>query len=157
MSKPTPTADLVDQHGESLASCDTQFRQFGARSSFEGEVVTVRCHEDNALLKSVLGEPGHGKVLVVDGDGSVHCALVGDVIAALAASNGWEGVVVHGAVRDVTLLAGIDLGVKALGSNPRKSQKNGTGEHNVPVTFGGVVFTPGAHLVSDDDGVVVLP
>jgi regulator of ribonuclease activity A len=151
-----PTADLFDEHGETLTSCDTQFTQFGARSRFQGEIVTVRCHEDNALLKKVVGEPGHGKVVVVDGDGSVHCALMGDVMAGLAASNGWEGVVIHGAVRDVAALATLDIGIKALGSNPRKSSKHGTGQHNVPVSFGGAVFPPGARLVSDEDGVVVL-
>jgi regulator of ribonuclease activity A len=152
-----PTADLYDEHGEALTSCDTQLKQFGARSRFQGEIVTVRCHEDNALLKKVVGEPGHGKVVVVDGDGSVHCALMGDVMAGLAASNGWEGVVIHGAVRDVAALAKLDIGIKAVGTNPRKSSKHGTGQHNVPVSFGGAVFTPGAQLVSDEDGVVVLP
>ena len=152
-----PTADLYDDQGEALTSCDTQLRQLGARSRFQGEIATVRCHEDNALLKKVVGEPGHGKVVVVDGDGSVHCALMGDVMAGLAASNGWEGVVIHGAVRDVAALAKLDIGIKAVGSNPRKSSKHGTGQHNVPVSFGGAVFTPGAQLVSDEDGVVVLP
>ena len=152
-----PTADLVDEHGDALASCDTQLRQFGGRVRFQGEIVTVRCHEDNALLKTVLGGPGQGKVLVVDGDGSLHCALVGDVIAGLAVANGWEGLVIHGAVRDVAALAALDIGIKALGSNPRKGSKQGTGQHNVPVSFGGAVFAPGAQLVSDEDGVVVLP
>ena len=152
-----PTADLVDQHGDALGSCDLQLRQFGGRARFQGEIVTVRCHEDNALLKSVLGEPGRGKVLVVDGGGSLRCALVGDVIAGLAVSNGWEGIVIHGVVRDVAALGTLDIGLKALGSNPRKSSKQGTGERDVPVSFGGAVFAPGAQLVSDEDGVVVLP
>ena len=117
----------------------------------------MRCHEDNALLKSVLGEPGTGQVLVVDGGGFVHSALIGDMIGDLAARNGWEGVVMHGAVRDSALLAGLDLGVKALGTNPRKIGKTGAGERDVPVAFGGVIFVPGAALVSDEDGVVVLP
>ncbi len=157
MSDLVPTADLYDEHEEALASCDTQFRQFGGRARFQGEIVTVRCHEDNALLKEVLQGPGAGKVLVVDGDGSLHRALMGDMIAASAVANGWEGVIIHGVVRDSALLAGMDLGVKALGTNPRKSSKNRTGEHNVPVTFGGALFTPGAVVVSDEDGVVVLP
>ena len=151
------TADLVDQHGDALESCDLQLRQLGGRARFQGEIVTVRCHEDNALLKSVLGDPGRGKVLVVDGGGSLHRALVGDVIAGLAVSNGWEGIVIHGVVRDVAALGTLDIGVKALGSNPRKSSKQGTGERDVPVSFGGAVFAPGAQLVSDEDGVVVLP
>ncbi|WP_127125146.1 ribonuclease E activity regulator RraA [Georgenia sp. SYP-B2076] len=151
------TADLYDEHEESLQSCDTQLRQYGARASFAGTVVTIRCHEDNAMVKAVLAEPGEGRVLVVDGGGSVHTALMGDMIGASAVRNGWAGVVINGAVRDVALLGGLDLGIKALGSNPRKSSKIGAGERDVVVTFGGATFTPGAHLVSDDDGVVVLP
>jgi regulator of ribonuclease activity A len=157
MADITPTADLYDEHGEALASCDTQFRQYGGRTRFQGTVVTVRAHEDNALLKNVVAEPGHGKVVVVDADGSVHCAMLGDKMAARAAENGWEGLVIHGAIRDAAAVGRIDIGVKALGTNPRRSHKHGAGEVDVPVAFGGVVFLPGAHLVSDEDGVVVLP
>ena len=151
------TADLYDEYEEALDSCDLQFRQFGARSRFSGPAVTVRCHEDNALLKSVLSEPGEGRVLVVDGGGSLHRALMGDVIAGLAVANGWAGVVIHGAVRDVAVLRTLDLGIKALGSNPRKSTKTGAGERDLPVTFGGATFTSGLVVHSDDDGIVVLP
>jgi regulator of ribonuclease activity A len=157
MSDFTTTADLYDEHDAALASCDTQFRQFGARTRFQGEVVTVHCHEDNALLKKIVSEPGAGKVVVVDGDGSVHCAMMGDLMAEIARDNGWEGVIINGAVRDAVALATIDIGIKALGTNPRKSHKHGAGQQNVPVSFGGVVFTPGSHVVSDEDGVVVLP
>lgn len=150
------TADLYDEHEERLGSCDLQFRRFGARPAFTGRIVTVRCFEDNALLKSVLSEPGDGQVLVVDGGGSLHCALMGDVIAGIAAANRWEGVVVNGAVRDADALGGIDIGVKALGTNPRKSTKTGAGERDVVLTFGECDFTPGATLYSDADGVVVL-
>jgi len=153
----TPTADLVDGYGEALESCDTQLRQYGGRAMFEGEIVTIRCHQDNAMVKAVLAEPGEGKVLVVDGGGSVHTALMGDLIAASAVEHGWEGVVIHGAVRDTAALVELDLGVKALGSNPRKSSKTGAGERDVPVTFGEATFAPGAHLVSDGDGIVVIP
>jgi regulator of ribonuclease activity A len=157
MSEFPLTADLYDEHGDALASCDTQFRQYGGRTRFRGEVVTVRSHEDNALLKKVVGEPGHGKVVVVDGDASVHCAMLGDKMAELAASNGWEGLIINGAIRDAAAVARIDVGVKALGTNPRKSHKHGAGQVNVPVAFGGVVFHPGAQVVSDEDGVVILP
>lgn len=150
------TADLVDAFGERAQSCDVQLRQLGGRRMFEGPVATVRCHQDNALLKQVLSEPGRGRVLVVDGGGSLHCALVGDIIAGLAVDNGWEGLVVHGAVRDSVALAQLALGVKGLGTNPRKSTKTGTGERDVAVTFGSVTFRPGAHLYSDDDGIVVV-
>lgn len=151
------TADLYDEHEERLQSCDLQLRQYGGRRFFAGPIVTVRCREDNALVKEVLSTPGEGRVLVVDGGGSLHTALMGDLIAASAVQNGWAGVVINGAVRDVLELALLDLGIKALGSNPRRSEKTGAGDRDVTVSFGGATFTPGARLVSDDDGVVVLP
>lgn len=151
------TADLYDEYEERLQSCDLQLRQYGGRRVFAGPIATVRCFEDNALVKAVLGTPGEGRVLVVDGGGSLHTALMGDLIAGSAVANGWAGVVIHGAVRDVAALAELDLGVKALGSNPRKSAKTGAGERDAVVSFGGVSFQPGARLVSDDDGIVVLP
>src|SRR3954447_19748854 len=120
-----PTADLVDDIGPDVRSCDLQFRQYGGRSQFAGAITTVRCHQDNALLKSVLSEPGDGGVLVIDGGGSLHTALVGDLIADLARANGWAGMIVNGAVRDSAALRGIALGIKALGTNPRKSSKSG--------------------------------
>ena len=149
------TADLYDELGDALGSCDVQFRQYGGRARFHGRIVTVRCHEDNALLKSVVSEPGEGQVLVVDGGGSVHRALMGDVIATIAQGNGWAGVIINGAVRDVATLRTIDIGIKALGSNPRKSAKVGAGERDVPVSFGGCAFRPGADVFSDEDGIVV--
>ncbi|MFI6987655.1 ribonuclease E activity regulator RraA [Nonomuraea wenchangensis] len=149
------TADLYDEHGDQLDSCHLQLRQYGGRRAFSGRIATVRCHEDNALLKSVLSEPGEGHVLVVDGGGSLRAALMGDVIAGIAVASGWAGVVIHGAVRDVAALRDLDLGIKALGSNPRKSAKTGAGERDVPVTFGDAVFHPGAELFSDEDGILV--
>lgn len=157
MSAAIGTADLYDEYEEQLQSCDLQLRQYGGRRAFAGHIVTVRCREDNALVKQVLATPGEGRVLVVDGGGSLHTALMGDLIAASAVQNGWAGVVINGAVRDVAALAELDLGIKALGSNPRKSAKTGAGDRDVVVSFGGATFTPGARLVSDDDGVVVLP
>jgi regulator of ribonuclease activity A len=149
------TADLVDQRGVAVDSCDLQLRQYGGRQAFWGRIRTVRCHEDNALVKQVLSEPGDGQVLVVDGGGSLHTALIGDVIARSALDNGWAGVVIHGAVRDVATLRTLDLGIKALGSNPRKSTQAGAGEIDVDVVFGGVRFIPGKELFSDEDGIVV--
>jgi regulator of ribonuclease activity A len=151
------TADLYDQYGEALQSCELQFRQFGGRSAFSGPAVTVRCFHDNALLKSVLSEPGEGRVLVVDGGGSLHTALMGDLIAGLAVTNGWAGAVINGAVRDVAALRTLDLGIKALGSNPRKSAKTGAGDRDVPVSFGGITIRPGDTLTSDEDGIVIQP
>ncbi|MEZ0339468.1 ribonuclease E activity regulator RraA [Mycobacterium sp. pV006] len=153
--QPRPTADLVDEIGPDVRSCDLQFRQFGGRTEFAGRITTVRCFQDNALLKSVLSEPGDGGVLVIDGSGSLHTALVGDVIAELARSNGWAGLIVHGAVRDAATLRTLDIGIKALGTNPRKSTKTGAGERDVTVEFGGVAFAPGEVVHSDDDGIVV--
>jgi regulator of ribonuclease activity A len=151
-----PTADLVDTIGPDVRSCDVQFRQFGGRAEFVGKVSTVRCFEDNALLKSVLSEPGDGGILVIDGDASLHTALVGDLIAELARSNGWAGLIINGAVRDAAALRSIDIGIKALGTNPRKSTKTGAGERDVEITLGGVAFTPGEIAYSDDDGIVVV-
>ena len=150
------TADLVDQIGPDVRSCDLQFRQFGAHREFAGPITTVRCFQDNALLKSVLSLPGEGGVLVVDGAGSLHTALVGDVIAELARSNGWAGLIVNGAVRDAAALRGIGIGIKALGTNPRKGTKTGAGVRDVEITLGGVAFVPGEIAYSDDDGIVVV-
>lgn len=150
------TADLVDDIGADVRSCDTQFRQFGGRTEFAGPISTVKCFQDNALLKSVLSEPGQGRVLVIDGDASVHTALVGDIIAELGRSNGWAGIIAHGAVRDASTLRTLDIGIKALGTNPRKSTKTGAGERDITVSFGGVSFQPGDIAYSDDDGIVVI-
>jgi regulator of ribonuclease activity A len=155
-AKMQATTDLMDEHEDSAQSCEIQFRQFGAVRAFAGEISTVRCAEDNVLLRQRLSEPGRARVLVVDGGGSLRRALLGDAIAGLVCESGWSGVIVWGAVRDVGALARVELGIKALGSNPRRSTKAGGGEADVPVTFGGVTFAPGAMLVSDDDGIVVL-
>ncbi len=154
--EPHPTADPVDDIGPDVRSCDLQFRQFGGREQFAGPIATVQCFEDNALLKAVLAEPGNGGVLVIDGAGSLHCALVGDVIAGLGVDNGWAGIVINGVVRDSAVLRTLDIGIKALGTNPRKSSKTGAGRRDVPVEFGGVTFTPGDVAYSDDDGIVVV-
>ena len=149
------TADLYDEHGEALASVSLQFQDLGGRTRFTGPVRTIRCHEDNGLVKSTLNSPGNGSVLVVDGGGSLNTALMGDMIAEAAVANGWAGVVIHGPIRDRAAVAKLPLGVKALGSNPRKSAKDSVGEVDVPVEFGGVTFRPGAVLYADEDGILV--
>lgn len=149
------TADLYDKHGEHLASVSLQFQDLGGNLRFTGPIRTIRCIEDNGLVKSTLNSPGNGAVLVVDGGGSLNTALMGDMIAEAAVANGWAGVVLNGAVRDRAALARLPLGVKALGSNPRKSAKESAGEVDVTVTFGGVAFRPGAVLYADDDGILV--
>jgi regulator of ribonuclease activity A len=149
------TADLVDAHSDVVRSCDVQFRQYGGRSRFYGPVRTVKTLEDNALIKQTLSTAGEGAVLVVDGSASLRSALVGDVIAGLGQKNGWAGLVIWGVVRDTAALGGLDMGLKALGSNPWRSGKKGTGQVDVPVTFGGVEFRPGNWLYSDEDGILV--
>ncbi|MDO9380804.1 MAG: ribonuclease E activity regulator RraA [Nocardioidaceae bacterium] len=150
------TADVVDDLGEDARSCDVQLRSYGGREAFGGPVRTVKVYEDNALVKSTLSTDGGGAVLVVDGGHSLHSALVGDVIAALAVEHGWAGVVAFGAIRDVKAMATLDLGVVALGSNPRKSSKTGAGQSDVPVHAGGVTFTTDDHVLVDADGVLVV-
>jgi len=154
--EPRATADLVDDIYPDVRSCDLQLQSYGATTTFAGPITTVRCFQDNALLKSMLSEPGDGGVLVIDGDGSLHTALVGDVIAGIAVANGWAGLIVNGAVRDAAALRTMDIGIKALGTNPRKGTKTGEGHRDVAVTFGGVTFVPGEIAYCDDDGIVVV-
>ena len=147
---------MYDEHGEQAQVCELQLRDYGGVPAFSGLISTVRCHEDNVVLKTRLSEPGNGRVLVVDGGGSRHCALLGDNIAALARDSGWAGIVLNACVRDVDELAQVPVGIKALGSCPRPSGKTGAGEVDVPVSFGGATFTPGATLYADTTGVVVV-
>ena len=150
------TADIVDQHGEHAAVCELDFRQFGGVRVFSGAIATVRCHDDNVLVRECVSGPGDGRVLVIDGGGSLRVALLGDNIAGIARDNSWAGLVVNGCVRDVAALHALEIGVRALGSNPRRSGKAGGGELDVVVSFGGVTFAPGAMLYADDDGIVVV-
>ena len=136
--------------------CQLQLRDFGAFAAFSGRVRTVRCFEDNVLVKQTLSEEGDGCVLVVDAGGSFRCALVGDNVAGLARDHGWAGIVLNGCVRDVEALASVPIGLKALGTCPRPSGKAGEGEVDVPVTFGGATFAPGATLHADADGVIAV-
>jgi regulator of ribonuclease activity A len=149
------TADLYDERGEELNSISLQFQSLGGHTHFRGPVRTVRCFEDNALVKSVLATPGNGAVLVVDGAGSLRTALMGDLIAASAVANGWAGVVINGAIRDREAISELPLGVKALGSNPRKSAKAGAGETDVDVLIDGVTIRSGATIWCDPDGILV--
>jgi regulator of ribonuclease activity A len=152
----TKTSDLYDQHGEKLRVLPPVFHDFGGRSAFGGEVVTVRCFEDNSRVKELLATAGHGKVLLVDGGGSQRCALLGDLIGADAVRNSWEGVVVHGFVRDWSVLRTLALGIKALGTTPRKSVRRGEGETQVVVYIGAIECRPGDRLIADEDGIVLL-
>ena len=149
------TADLSDAEGDRLRPCSLPWRSFGGRPSFAGQAATVACRDDNALVRGALSQPGRGQVLVVDGGGSLDTALVGDVLAGLALLHGWSGLLVHGAVRDVVGLAGLELGVFALGTNPRRGRREGTGVQGAAVTFGGVTIRPGSRVFADEDGVLV--
>jgi regulator of ribonuclease activity A len=148
------TTDLSDAHPEVQVG-EPLLRHFGGLGAFGGPIETLRVFEDNALVRAALEEPGAGRVLVVDGGGSLRCALVGDQLAALGARNGWAGVVVNGCVRDTADLAGIGLGVMAIAPHPRRSVKRGTGERGVTVSFAGLTLTPGHYLYADADGIIV--
>lgn len=148
------TADLCDAHGAAVQVVEPFFRDYGGARSFSGPIATVKVRDDNTSVRALLETAGGGRVLVVDGGGSLNCALVGDQLARLGVQNGWAGVVVYGCVRDVAELEKIPLGVKALGSNPRRSEKKSPGEVNLSVTFAGATFEPGHILYADADGIV---
>ncbi|KPY35976.1 Ribonuclease activity regulator protein RraA [Pseudomonas syringae pv. primulae] len=151
------TPDLCDAYPDLIQVVEPMFSNFGGRDSFGGQIVTLKCFEDNSLVKEQIALDGKGKVLVVDGGGSLRCAMLGDMVAEQASKNGWEGLLIYGCVRDVDMLAQTDLGVQALASHPKKSEKRGIGELNVPVTFGGVTFKPGDYLYADNNGVINSP
>ena len=151
------TTDLYDDFEGSCETCSGQFRDFGGRKRFFGRIRTVRCFHDNVLFRQLLGEPGDGGVIVVDGEGSTARALMGDMLAARARDNGWAGVIINGAIRDSAEIAAIDIGVKALGVNPAKSDKRGEGETDVELNFGGARFRPGEWVYCDEDGILVSP
>ncbi len=149
------TADLYDAHEGRVQVAEGRFLAFGRRRAFSGAIRTLKVHEDNALVRSAVAEEGRGAVLVIDGGGSLRSALVGDVLAGTAVKNGWAGIVVWGAIRDCAAIDALELGVRCLGTTPRRSTKHGFGERDVPVTFAGVRFAPGAHLYADEDGILV--
>ena len=151
------TTDLCDAHPEAQV-CEPVFSAFGGRSAFSGPIATLKVFEDNTLVREAVGQPGEGRVLVVDGGGSRRCSLFGGNLAVAAAENGWAGVVVYGCVRDVAELAAQPIGVRALGAFPRKSERGlHSGQAGLPLIFAGVVFRAGEWLCADEDGVVVLP
>ena len=149
------TCDLSDANEDSVAICEPLFQDFGGNIMFHGEIRTLKIFEDNTLVRQMVSEPGEGKVLVVDGGGSMRCALLGGNLAVLAAKNGWSGILIYGCIRDSEEIAVEKLGVKALGKHPKKTPKNGVGEIDVPVKFAGVSFDPGQFLYADEDGVLV--
>lgn len=149
------TCDLCDLHDAQVRVPVLPLRDYGDRLAFSGVVSTVRAFEDNSRVREAVAEPGQGRVLVIDGGGSTARAMLGDLLASKAAENGWAGVIVHGAIRDSGAIGALDLGVKALGTCPRKTDKLGVGERDVDVEIGGVLIRPGDWLYADEDGVVV--
>ena len=149
------TPDICDDFSEKLQILEPLFTEFGGKEKFSGEIVTIKCFEDNSLVKQTLATAGDGKVLVVDGGGSKRCALLGDLLGAMAVQNGWQGVLVNGCVRDVEILKDMSLGVRALHSYPLKSNKRGEGQLNVAVRFACVGFEPGQYLYADENGILV--
>lgn len=148
------TADLVDLYEDKLTFCELSLTKFGKAEGFEGEIVTLKTFEDNAQLRSILVQPGNGRVLVVDGAGSTRVAIVGDQIAALGLNNGWAGLVLNAAIRDSADIAKMDYAVFALGTSPKKPGKTGFGEKDIPVSFGNMSFVPGHYLYADADGIL---
>ena len=147
--------DICDDYLSQIQVLEPLFRPYGGRLKFRGEVVTIKCFEDNSLVKETLANDGTGKVMVVDGGGSLRCALLGDMLGATAEKNGWEGLLINGCVRDVEFLKSIDIGVSALNCFPLKSKKRNEGQFNISVRFAGVNFEPGQYLYADENGIVV--
>lgn len=148
------TPDLCDEFPE-VEVFDVIFTNYGGKKSFGGEVVTVKCFEDNSMVKQLVGTPGHGKVMVVDGGGSLRAALLGDMLAEQAVNNGWQGLIIYGCIRDIDVISKLALGVQALNIHPRKTEKRGLGDINVSLTFAGVTVEPGMYVYADNNGVIL--
>ncbi len=149
------TTDLSDKYTTDVQVADPIFRDYGGRIAFHGPVKTLKLFEDNSLVRAQLEQPGQGRVLVVDGGGSLRCALVGDQLGELAVNNGWAGIVVYGCIRDSAVIATQDVGVKALATHPRKSLKKGVGEEDLALSFAGLTIAPGDWIYADADGLLV--
>ena len=151
------TADLCDAHADSLQIVQPGFRCYGGQMRFGGRIHTVQVYKDNVLVRRQLERTVENAVLVVDGGGSLECALVGDILAGLALANGWRGILVDGCIRDAAAIAALPIGIRALDTHPLKSGKTGEGKVDLPVTFAGVTFRPDDYLYADEDGIVVSP
>ena len=147
--------ELCDRFEADVRIVEPMFGNFGGRERFSGPMVTIKAFEDNSLVRQQVAEPGEGRVLVVDGGGSMRRAMLGDMLAEKAMHNGWSGIVIYGCIRDVNAISELDLGVQALGCHPLKTEKNGVGELNVTLRFGGVDFVPGEYIYADNNGVLV--
>ena len=150
------TCDISDKLHPDVQYLEPVYKIYGAKTSFSGRIVTVKCYEDNSLVEEALMANGKESVLVIDAGGSMNCAMLGDKRAADAINNEWEGIIVFGLIRDSVAINGMEIGIRALGVCPLKSIKNGVGDSNLIVNFSGVTFTPGEYLYADDDGVIVV-
>ena len=150
------SSDISDKLHPDVQYLEPVYKIYGAKTSFSGRIVTVKCYEDNSLVEEALKANGKESVLVIDAGGSMNCAMLGDKRAADAINNEWEGILVHGLIRDSVAINGMELGIRALGVCPLKSNKNGVGDSNLIVNFSGVIFTPGEYLYADEDGVIVV-
>ena len=149
------TADLCDAYPNEVEIAEPVFREYGSLTQFAGPIETIRVFEDNAMVRSTLEQDGKGRVLVVDGGGSLRCALVGGRLASVAHQHGWSGILINGCVRDSAELREIPLGIRALSTCPRRSEKAGKGEIGIRVRFAGMEFRPGRFLYADGDGVLL--
>ncbi len=149
------TPDLCDAYPDLVQVLEPKFRAYGAETTFSGPVETLKVFEDNALVRQVLESAGDGRVLVVDGGASLRCALLGGRLAYVARNNGWLGLLINGAVRDAAELNQVPIGIRALNTVPRRSEKNGTGEQGGTVVFAGARFERHNYLYADDDGILV--
>jgi regulator of ribonuclease activity A len=149
------TPDLYDAHENDAQVAEPIFRSYGGAPKFSGIIATLKLHEDNSLVRAALETAGEGRVLVIDGGGSLRCALVGDQLAVLAIKNGWKGIIVNGCIRDSVAIGRMQIGIKALNTHPRKSVKKGAGDRDIAVSFAGIAFRPGHHVYSDEDGILV--
>lgn len=148
------TPDLCDEYPTLVRVVDPMFINFGGRHTFSGRAVTVKCFEDNSRVKELVATPGEGRVMVVDAGGSMRCACLGDMLAESAARNHWSGLIIYGCIRDVDEIANTAIGVQALGVHPLKTHKQGVGEVDIAVTFGGVTFSPGDYIYADNNGII---
>ena len=151
----TPTPDIADQFPDRVQALELDLRNYGGVAAFSGEAVTIKCHEDNSLVKALVSTPGQGRVIVVDGGGSRRRALLGDMLAEAAATQGWSGLIINGVIRDVDEIGRTSLGVQALGTVPLKTDKLGQGQQGISLHFGGVHIAPGNWIYADNNGVLV--
>lgn len=151
------TTDLSDEFPNDVHACAPLFRDYGGVTRFAGPIATIKCFEDNSLVRDLVAEPGQGRVLIIDAGGSIRRAVLGDLLARKAADNGWSGFVIYGCIRDSAAIGAMQIGVKALGTHPLKTDKRGEGQRDIPVRFADVAFAPGEWVYADEDGILVSP